>query len=131
MEIYRNSNEVHWAMEHIMGTTVKAECEACCLGYRAYDKKDHVTPEFGTVIFHEGALHPSVLAHEFTHAAMAFCRRRRVNPLSHTSRWWDGEERAATMVGHMVAEFYRQQPETTFTFKGRKGIPRIKGAPQK
>lgn len=129
VEVWRNSDEIRWASEALTKRTEREEMEACCIGYHAYMPNGKVSPEYGTVLFHLGGLHPAVVAHEFMHATMTYCRRWRINPLHHTKRWWDGEERAATMVGHFVAQFYQRLLKVRPKVRIGARCPAIKGAP--
>lgn len=91
-------------------------CEASCYSYRL-ERFGKLTPELGRLFFYERNLHPAVLAHEFTHAAITFCRRRRINPMKSSKVLNDAEERLATCVGWMMLQFYQNQPGRTFFVK--------------
>lgn len=92
-------------------------CVAGCYSYRV-EKGRRIMPEIGRIFFNEENLHPMVLSHEFTHAAITFCRRRRLNPMKKSKNLWDAEERMATAVGWMMWQFYQNQPNRTSFVKG-------------
>lgn len=91
--------------------------EASCYSYQL-EHDGRLMPEIGRVFFHSENIHPAVLAHEFTHAAVTFCRRRRLNPMKSSKRANDAEERLATCVGWMMVQFYEKQSGRVFYVHG-------------
>ena len=103
-------------------SAVDRQCRACCYSYRAYDGRGRVTPEWGTLFFHKNYLTPAALAHEFTHAAHNWARRRRLLTARRNRDHYatDAEERVCHMVGYLMWQFYEKQPKRVFYISGAK-----------
>ena len=120
-EIYATERQMIKAIARCEGRRQDGNTKAACLSYKAHDNHGRVTPELGTIFFHKRHLDPAVLAHEFSHAAFTFCRRRRLNPMkdvAYRSRVTDAEERFAYLVGHLLYQFYSQQENRVYYVGG-------------
>lgn len=95
-------------------------CKACCFSYTAYDGNHKRTNEIGTIFFYRKFVTPAALAHEFTHAAMSWARRRRMNLNVRNSGHYarDAEERVCHMVGYMMWQFYEKQRKRIYFVMG-------------
>ncbi len=116
--IYGTRKQMLQALKNLDGVWVDKATQSCCVNYKLTDD-GKVTPELGTIFFYEGNLAPSALAHEFVHASVVFCRKRRIQGMRRSKdRYWDGEERHATAVGWMMHQFYVKQPQLCFQTHG-------------
>jgi hypothetical protein len=98
---------------------IDRKCKACCFSYKAFDGQHRTTNEHGTIFFYKGNVGAPVLAHEFTHAALAWARRRRLDVSRRTGRYAsDPEERVCHMVGYMMYQFYAKQKKRVFFHRG-------------
>lgn len=115
VEIYQTEKAMQRAIRrqdiNSAGTgRMDTKCKACCFSYNAYDGKHRITSEKGTIFFHRKFITPAALAHEFTHAALAWARKRRMSLSKRTGRYsTDAEERVCHMVGYLMWQFYHLQ----------------------
>jgi hypothetical protein len=94
---------------------------AAFLSYKCWSSKTRrVLPEVGTVYFHKRELSVANVAHEMTHVAYKWLRRRGVNLNKTDSSTRCPEERLAIIVGNLVNQFYTRQAKRVFWIAGDK-----------
>lgn len=105
-EVYNTLREMEQAIMEMDPQEVRLKAHAMVICYtRCSDRND-----WGTIFFYKQFIPPSVLSHEFFHAALSWAQRRRLKlkPCGRHAAC-PGEERAACVAERLMYQFYAKQ----------------------
>jgi hypothetical protein len=110
VEVHPTRLEMLEAIRQLAKQRTGQDTCALCLSYLASYEALPGREELGTLFFSREDFTPEVVAHELTHAALAWARRRRINPLkrSRGNRVTGAEERFATLVQSLTRQVYQK-----------------------
>lgn len=126
--IYRTNKEMIEGINQIRKPAIRPPMLACCLTYHIDDMSMRFR-ELGTVFFSKNELPPWIIAHEMTHAATSWARRKNLDPV-HAVKYPEKttpknhpEEEFCCVVEYMIHQFYARQANKVFYTCGRGPAP--------
>lgn len=108
VNVWKNKREMHRHLKKIC-VPYSRNTQGICSSFRVI-RKGNLLPILGEVNLHNGYLGGGVVVHEFTHAAFAYCRQKKINIMAETDdqNVSDQEEEFCYALHQMCRQTFNQ-----------------------